>query len=168
MSENIIPITSVPELTPVPPAVIYTSRIVGVKFRVVGKVYDFDPGQQRFYLGDKVVCDFEDQGAVLGYVSKPSLAVESETFKVKLPPVLRVANPADIETREKHAAQEKEALTHVSKMIEERRIAMRIVSVDIPLSRKKVLVYFTSDDRIDFRDLVPDLANYFKNRVERS
>src|ERR1700744_5272548 len=73
----------------------FTSRIVGVKFRNVGKVYDFDAKDFKFVRGDKVVCDFEDKGTMLGQVSKPTITIPPEILKLKLPPILRPANHND-------------------------------------------------------------------------
>src|SRR6202050_3599899 len=143
----------------------FTSRIVGIKFRSVGKVFDFDAREFKFVRGDLVVCDFEDKGMMLGEVSKPTLTVP-ETLKLRLRNVLRPANHNDIKNRERHSAQEKDSMLYVRQLVENMRLPMHIIAVEIPLHGKKALVYFSSEQRVDFRDLVKDLVHYFKMRVE--
>lgn len=144
----------------------FTSRIVGIKFRSVGRVYDFDAREFNLARGDAVVCDFEEKGQVLGYVSKPTISIPPEALKLKLRPVLRPANHNDLKTRERQLVQEKEATTHIRTMVGDRKIPMHIIAIEIPLNQKKALVYFSAADRVDFRDLVKDLVRYFSMRVE--
>lgn len=159
-----------PVQTPVPPPEKmddhYTSRIVGVKFRSAGKVYDFDAKEFRLTRGDQVVVDFEEKGLMLGQVSKPTITIPPQSLKLKLRPVLRPANHNDVKNREKHETQEKESIQYVKTMAVDRKLPMHIIAVEIPLSGKKVIVYFSAEQRVDFRDLVKDLVRYFKNRVE--
>ncbi len=144
----------------------FTSRVVGVKFREVGKVYDFDAREFKFVRGDHVVCDFEDKGMMLGKVSKPTILIPPEALKLKLQPVLRPANHNDLKNRERHQNQEKEALVYTKNLVETAHLPMHVIAVEIPLHGKKAIVYFSSEQRVDFRDLVKDLVHYFKMRVE--
>jgi cell fate regulator YaaT (PSP1 superfamily) len=145
---------------------IFTSRIVGVRFRKVGKVYDFDARDFKFVRGDPVVCDFEDKGIMLGEVSKPTVTIPPEVLKLKLPQVLRPANHSDVKNRERQEMQERESLSYVKTSVENARLPMHIIAVEIPLHGKKAIVYFSSEQRVDFRELVKDLVHYFKMRVE--
>lgn len=159
------------ESAPPPPIVggqpdYFTSRVVGVKFRKVGKVYDFDARDFKFTRGDRVVCDFEDKGMMLGEVSKPTIMIPPEVLKLKLRQVLRPANHNDLKNRERQEIQEKEALQYTKNLVESTRLAMHIIAVEIPLHGKKGIVYFSAEQRVDFRDLVKDLVHYFKMRVE--
>jgi cell fate regulator YaaT (PSP1 superfamily) len=144
----------------------FTMRIVGIRFRSVGRVHDFDARDFKFSRGDRVICDLEDKGTMLGYVSKPTIAIEPGVLKLKLRPILRPANHNDLKTREKHESQEKEAMNYIRSTVADRRIPMHVIAVEIPLNAKKALVYFSSDDRVDFRELIKDLVRYFKMRVE--
>jgi cell fate regulator YaaT (PSP1 superfamily) len=157
---------SPPTIPPGPPNIPFTSRIVGVKFRRVGKVFDFDARDFKFVRGDKVVCDFEDKGMMLGEVSKPTISIPPEVLKLKLQPVLRPANHNDLKNRERQESQERDSLNYTKNLVENSRLPMHIVAVEIPLHGKKAIVYFSSEQRVDFRDLVKDLVHYFKMRVE--
>ncbi len=150
----------------VPQAVDFTSRIVGVRFRSVGRVYDFDARDFKFVRGDRVICDFKDKGVMLGFVSKPTITIPPDSLKLKLPVVLRPANYNDLKTREKHETLEKSALSQVKSLVAERNLKMHVIAIEIPLNAKKAMVYFSSEDRVDFRDLIKDLVRFFKMKVE--
>lgn len=158
--------TPVPAVTAPPVEQSFTSRIVGVKFRRVGKVYDFDAREFKFTRGDSVVCDFEDKGMVLGEVSKPTITIPADALKIRLRPVLRPANHNDFKNRERHEVQEKEALVYIRQLVADMKLPMHVIAVEIPLHGKKSIVYFSSEQRVDFRDLVKTLVGYFKMRVE--
>src|SRR5271163_320190 len=135
MSQDNTPINpnvDVIESVPPPPVVggqpdYFTSRIVGVKFRKVGKVYDFDARDFKFTRGDRVVCDFEDKGMMLGEVSKPTILIPPDVLKLKLQPILRPANHNDIKNRERQETLEKEALIYTKNLVESTRLAMHII-----------------------------------------
>lgn len=144
----------------------YTDRIVGIRFRAMGRVYDYDAKEFKFSRGDKVVCDFPDKGLQLGYVSKPTISISSDDLKLQLPTILRPANHNDIKTKDQHIVKEKDSLIHFKKMVERRNLGMRIIDVEIPLHGKKALVYFSAEDRVDFRELIKDMTGYLNIKVE--
>lgn len=139
--------------------------IVGVRFRKPGKVYFFDPGYIRLKANDKVIVETslgEDIGEVV--ISKremPDDKVPSELKKI-----IRLANNRDIKKMEDNALKEKNALETCKKKIKEHKLDMNLVDVEYKFDNSKIIFYFTSDGRVDFRELVKDLAAIYKTRIE--
>ena len=137
--------------------------IVGVRFKRCGKVYDFEACQDALRKGDTVVVE-SSFGMTLGSVVAEAHDVESSDKALKK--IIRAANEADLKIRDDNAAVEAEAKRFCAERISSRGLAMKLVYVESTLDKKRVVFYFTSDGRIDFRDLVKDLASKFRTRIE--
>ncbi|WP_305041853.1 PSP1 domain-containing protein [Geoalkalibacter sp.] len=140
-------------------------RIVAIKFRDAGKIYDFDAGQLELKAADKVVVETE-RGRALGTVVLPPRETLPEDQTEGLKKVLRQATDEDLEMAARYVAREKEAMRFCQTRIEERKLDMKLVQAEYLFDGSKIVFYFTADGRIDFRDLVKDLAQYFHTRIE--
>jgi cell fate regulator YaaT (PSP1 superfamily) len=139
-------------------------NLTGVKFRDAGTIYEFDAGDVSYRRGDKVIVDSE-RGPALGVVAVGSRRASSlEPLKR----IVRAANSGDERQRERNLQKEREALVFCKQRIRERKMQMKLARVEYPLSPSggRVLFYFASEDRIDFRDLVKDLAQKLHARIE--
>lgn len=141
------------------------SKVVGIRLRKNGKVYDFDSGHFVLKVGDKVVVNTE-QGQALGVVSSdPRLLEEDEKDRV-LKEVYRVANKNDVEKNQKGQGLEKEVYTFCYEAICKRNLPMSLVSTERLFDGSKIMIYFSADGRVDFRELVKDLVQRFRTRIE--
>lgn len=141
-------------------------RIVGIRFHESGRVYDFNAGDHQLKIGDAVVADLESKGSRLGWVSKPPISVDNEGLNLNLKRLNRLATDEDIENIEKHSEREKKALIRVKELVSKHDLEMHILEVEYSLDLKKSIVYFTSEQRVDFRTLLKDLLVELKSRVE--
>ena len=137
--------------------------VAGVRFRSCGKVYTFDVGDLEVSPGTKVVVDSK-MGLSLGNVvsSKHLMERKGEPFKK----VLRIANEQDFETTKNNRSFEDEAKAFCVEKVKSLNLPMKIVTTETTLDKKRIVFYFTADGRIDFRELVRDLAGKFKTRIE--
>lgn len=140
-------------------------RVVSIKFREAGKIYDFDAGDLELNVGDKIVVETE-RGRALGTVVLAPREAEQTGQNEDLKKILRQATEEDLELALRYAAREEEAFRFCRKRIEERGLAMKLVQAEYLFDGSKIVFYFTADGRIDFRDLVKDLAQYFHTRIE--
>lgn len=139
--------------------------VVGVRFKEAGKVYNFDPIGLDFELGEKVVVETA-RGIECGEVAaEPADVPESEIVK-PLKKIIRKATKEDIAKLEENRKKEAEALVICEKKIEKHGLGMKLVDVEYTLDGSKILFYFTADGRVDFRELVKDLAGVFHTRIE--
>ena len=139
--------------------------VVGVRFKEAGKVYNFDPIGLGFELGEKVVVETA-RGIECGEVAaEPADVPESEIVK-PLKKIIRKATKEDIAKLEENKKKEAEALEICEKKIEKHGLGMKLVDVEYTLDGSKILFYFTADGRVDFRELVKDLAGVFHTRIE--
>ena len=139
--------------------------VVGVRFKEAGKVYNFDPIGLDFELGEKVVVETA-RGIECGEVAaEPADVPESEIVK-PLKKIIRKATKEDIAKLEENKKKEAEALEICEKKIEKHGLGMKLVDVEYTLDGSKILFYFTADGRVDFRELVKDLAGVFHTRIE--
>ena len=139
--------------------------VVGVRFKEAGKVYNFDPIGLDFELGEKVVVETA-RGIECGEVAaEPADVPESEIVK-PLKKIIRKATKEDIAKLEENKKKEAEALEICEKKIEKHGLGMKLVDVEYTLDGSKILFYFTADGRVDFRELVKDLAGVFHSRIE--
>lgn len=140
-------------------------RVIGVRFRTAGKVYYFDPGKLDIKRNDHVIVETArgiEYGTVVGDPKE-----ESEDKVVQpLKPVLRVATPKDDEQEAGNKLKEKEAFKICVEKIRKHNLQMKLIDAEYTFDNNKVLFYFTADGRIDFRELVKDLASVFKTRIE--
>ena len=141
------------------------SKVIGVKFKEGGKVYFFDPLEFSVSVGDGVIVDTA-RGVVFGDVCEPPHFVPDEQIVTELKPVIRVATPEDHAERRMNREREKEAFVICQRKIEEHGLIMKLVDVEYSWGGSKITFYFTADGRVDFRELVKDLAGVFKTRIE--
>lgn len=149
--------------TPKEPEAPAGETVVGIRFRQCGKVYTFKANELELAQGMRVVVE-SDMGMSLGHVAVPRHNVKKP--KDKLKKVLRIATEKDLETVEKNRALEEEAKAFCTEKAREYKLDMKLVTTDTTLDKKRLTFYFTADGRIDFRELVRDLAAKFKTRIE--
>ena len=141
------------------------TEVVGVKFKKIGKVYYFSPNKLELKLGDQVIVKTA-RGTELGEVAMLPREVEDSTLVHPLKKVLRLATEEDRETARQNRDKERETMAICEKAIEAHGLDMKLVDVEYTFDGNKLLFYFTSDGRVDFRELVKDLAARFKTRIE--
>ena len=140
-------------------------RIIGVRFKRLGKIYFFDPKWLEVAKGDKVIVDTA-QGEEIAEVVVPNRMIDDEKVVEPLKKVLRLASPRDLKHAEECRKKEKEAWELCNKKIKEHKLEMTLTDVEYKFDNSKILFYFTADGRVDFRDLVKDLASIYKTRIE--
>ena len=164
MSENIKNINETeaeaPEVT-LPEKV----EIVGVNFREAGKIYYFSPGELKLGVGERVIVE-TSRGVEMGTVKVANKVISSSEIVSPLKPVTRSATPADIAHYEKNRAAEEEAIAICQKKVEAHNLGMKLVGAEYTFDNSKLIFYFTCESRVDFRELVRDLASTFRTRIE--
>ena len=140
-------------------------KIIGVRFRKAGKIYYFDPKSMEIKRGDHVIVETA-RGIEYGTVVVGNKDVEEESVVQPLKPVLRMATPEDDERVRRNKENEREALRICQEKIRKRGLEMKLIDAEYTFDNNKILFYFTADGRIDFRELVKDLAAVFKTRIE--
>mgnify|MGYP004449879597 CR=1 FL=1 len=140
-------------------------NIVGVRFKKLGKIYFFNPKYLKVKKGDKVIVETA-QGEEYGEIMIPNRYVEDEKIIEPLKKVIRIATPKDQKHYEECKKKEEEAFKGCIKKIKEHKLDMTLTDVECKFDDSKILFYFTADGRIDFRDLVKDLAAIYKTRIE--
>ncbi len=141
------------------------TKVVGVRFRNVGKIYYFSPKEYHIKTGDHVIVETA-RGVEYGKVVLAPREVPEEEVVHPLKEVLRVATPEDDKKEEQNRIKEKDAFKICQKKIKEHGLEMKLIDAEYTFDNNKVLFYFTADGRIDFRQLVKDLAAIFKTRIE--
>ena len=141
------------------------TKVIGVRFRSAGKVYYFAPGKLKIAQGDHVIVETA-RGVEYGYVVLGEKEVEDDKIIQPLKSVMRVATPEDDEKAEKNREKEREAYKICLEKIRKHELEMKLIDAEYTFDNNKVLFYFTADGRIDFRELVKDLASVFKTRIE--
>lgn len=140
-------------------------KVIGVRFRKAGKVYFFDPAGMEIKTGDHVIVETA-RGIEFGHVVLGNREVEDKKVVQPLKPVIRMATRADEEVERKNKEKEKEAFKICLEKIKKHDLQMKLIDAEYTFDNNKVLFYFTADGRIDFRELVKDLAAVFKTRIE--
>lgn len=140
-------------------------KVIGVRFRTAGKIYFFAPGDNEIKKGDHVIVE-TIRGVEYGHVVMGSRMVEDDKVIQPLKPVIRVATKEDDVIEATNKIKEKEAHSICLEKIKNHGLEMKIIDVEYTFDNNKVLFYFTADGRIDFRELVKDLAAVFKTRIE--
>lgn len=140
-------------------------KIIGVRFRNVGKIYYFNPRTFQIKPGEHVIVETA-RGVEYGTVVLGPKEVTDDQVVQPLKDVIRIATPKDDIKAEQNRAKEKEAYQICVRKIRERELEMKLIDVEYTFDNNKVLFYFTADGRIDFRELVKDLASIFKTRIE--
>ncbi|SFA84616.1 Cell fate regulator YaaT, PSP1 superfamily (controls sporulation, competence, biofilm development) [Acetitomaculum ruminis DSM 5522] len=140
-------------------------NVIGVRFRNAGKVYYFSPGEFEIHCHDHVIVETA-RGVEYGLVVIEPRMVPDERVIAPLKPVIRIATPEDDEKEMANKAKEKTAYGICLEKIAKHKLEMKLIDVEYTFDNNKVLFYFTADGRIDFRELVKDLASVFKTRIE--
>ena len=141
------------------------TKVIGVRFRKAGKVYYFSPGDADIKAGQHVIVETA-RGVEYGHVVLGSHEVDDKKVIQPLKPVIRMATAADEEIERRNKEKEKEAFKICLEKIKKHELEMKLIDTEYTFDNNKVLFYFTADGRIDFRDLVKDLASVFKTRIE--
>lgn len=141
------------------------TRVIGVRFRTAGRIYFFDPLNFAIKKGDHVIVETA-RGIEYGTAASGITEVEEEKVVQPLKPVIRIANARDTEQETGNREKEAEAFRICTEKIREHGLAMKLVGAEYTFDNSKVLFYFTADGRIDFRELVKDLAGVFRTRIE--
>ncbi|MBR1810700.1 MAG: stage 0 sporulation family protein [Clostridia bacterium] len=141
------------------------AEVVGVRFREVGKIYYFDPTGIDFVKNDKVIVETA-RGVECGEIAMANTDIPEEEIVQPLKPIIRKANDADFETLRQNAEKEKRAFDIALKKIAEHKLNMKLVNVEYTFDNSKILFFYTAPTRVDFRELVKDLAGVFRVRIE--
>lgn len=141
------------------------TKVIGVRFRKAGKIYFFSPGKLEIKRGDQVIVETA-RGVEFGNVVSGPKEVADDEITQPLKAVIRVATEEDRKTEEKNRKKEKEAFDICLEKIHKHGLEMKLIDAEYTFDNNKVLFYFTADGRIDFRELVKDLAAVFRTRIE--
>lgn len=141
------------------------TKVIGVRFRTAGKIYFFSPGKFEVKRGDQVIVETA-RGVEFGNVVMGPKEVKDEEITQPLKTVIRLATEDDRRVEEKNRKKEKEAFQICLEKIHKHGLEMKLIDAEYTFDNNKVLFYFTADGRIDFRQLVKDLAAIFKTRIE--
>ena len=141
------------------------TKVVGVRFRQVGKIYFFAPGKYSVETGQHIIVETA-RGVEYGQVVLGEREVEDTAVIQPLKAIIRIATPEDDERELKNREKEKEAFKICLEKIAKHNLDMKLIKAEYTFDNNKVLFYFTADGRIDFRDLVKELASIFKTRIE--
>ena len=141
------------------------TKVIGVRFRQAGKIYFFSPGKLHVKQGDKVIVETA-RGVEFGSVVSGPKEVPNETITQPLKSVIRIATEEDKRNEERNREKEKEAFNVCLEMIRKHELDMKLINAEYTFDNNKVLFYFTAEGRIDFRELVKDLAAVFRTRIE--
>ena len=141
------------------------TQVVGVRFRDTGKVYFFDPNKLNINAGDQVIVETA-RGVECGVVAEANKEIEDDEIVAPLKPVIRIATDSDMRVVEENKQKEKNAFDICVKKIEEHKLDMSLTNVEYTFDGSKIIFYFTAEARVDFRELVKDLAGTFHSRIE--
>lgn len=139
--------------------------ITGIRFKKVGKIYYFSPGSFDLKVGDHVIVETV-RGVECGEVAIANREIEDKEINSPLKPIIRIADENDLKIVAKNKEKEKEAFKICEEKIALRKLKMNLVDVECTFDNNKLLFYFTAENRIDFRELVKDLAAVFRTRIE--
>ena len=140
-------------------------KVVGVKFKDAGKVYYFDPGRFQAGLGDNVIVETA-RGMEFGTVNMAEKEIPDSEIVSPLKKIIRIADNRDYKRYQENLAKKEKALKLCQEKVDKRKLDMKLIDVEYTFDNSKVIFYFTADGRIDFRELVKDLAGVFKMRIE--
>lgn len=141
------------------------SEVVGVRFKEVGKVYYFDPDGLKLKKGDRVIVETA-RGVECGEIAMDNRDVSEDEIVKPLKKLLRVATKEDLDRVAENKKKEKSAFEICEKKIAKHKLDMKLVDIEYTFDNSKILFYFTADGRVDFRELVKDLAGVFHTRIE--
>ena len=141
------------------------NEVIQVRLREAGKITHFSTGGMKFKVGEYVIVE-ADRGSDYGQVLSETEAILDSDLEEPLKKVVRKANLWDMQQIEKNKKKSREIIDTCSKKIQDRKLQMKLIDAEFSFDRSKIIFYFTADGRVDFRDLVKDLANAFKTRIE--
>ncbi len=141
------------------------TKVIGVRFRPAGKVYYFDPLELEIQRGGHVIVETA-RGVEYGTVVCAPKNIEDEKVVKPLKPIIRIATPKDDSINEKNRLKEQDAYKICLEKIRKHKLEMKLIDAEYTFDNNKLLFYFTADGRIDFRELVKDLASVFRTRIE--
>ncbi len=141
------------------------TEVIGVRFKDVGKIYYFSPGGAKIAVGEKVIVETA-RGIECGNVVIGNFMAEDEEIVHPLKEIFRVATDNDIETLEKNLARKADIMRVFGEKINEHKLNMKPIDVECTFDSGKIMFYFTAESRVDFRDLVKDLASIYRTRIE--
>ncbi len=141
------------------------TEIIGIRFKEVGKVYYFSPGNKKLKVGDKVIVETA-RGVECGEVVIENRTVEDKQVVQPLKPIMRRVTPEDEKRIRDNEAKEADILKVFSKKITEHGLKMKPIDVEYTFDGSKILFYFSAESRVDFRELVKDLAGIYRTRIE--
>ncbi len=140
-------------------------KVIGIRFKSVGKIYYFDPNGQSLSVGDGVIVETA-RGAEFGHVAMAEKEIDESQFSIPIKKIIRKATDADVKNLKDNERKEKEAYDICLSKIKANKLDMNLIDVEYTFDGSKILFYFTADGRVDFRQLVKDLASVFRTRIE--
>lgn len=140
-------------------------KVVGVRFKPVGKIYYFNPLDFELKTGERVIVETA-RGVEMGIVAMETSEVSDDSVMKPLRDIMRIADEADLKKAAQNKEKEKEAFAICCEKIKKHKLEMKLVEVEYTFDASKILFYFTADGRVDFRELVKELATVFKTRIE--
>ena len=141
------------------------TTVVGVKFKEAGKLYYFSPGENQVEVGDNVIVETA-RGLEFGKVTLGATEVKESDLVAPLKSIIRKANEKDRKKHEENLAKKEEAMRLCQEKVDAHKLEMKLIDVEYTFDNSKVVFYFTADGRVDFRELVKDLAAVFRMRIE--
>ena len=141
------------------------ANIVGVRFKDVGKIYYFDPDGKKLNKGDHVIVE-TGRGVECGEIAMANRVIPDSDINYPLKKLIRIATEADLKVVSENKEKEKRAFDICVRKIQAHNLKMKLVNVEYTFDNNKILFYFTADGRVDFRELVKDLAYIFRTRIE--
>jgi len=140
-------------------------KVTGVRFKTAGKVYYFDPGEYDVKAGDNVIVETA-RGMEYGYVTMDPTEVDESEIIGQLKSIVRIANEEDTKKHLENVEKKEKSLRQCQEKVDKHGLDMKLIDVEYTFDNSKIIFYFTSDGRVDFRELVKDLAQVFKMRIE--
>lgn len=140
-------------------------KVVGVKFKTAGKVYYFDPGDLHVEIGTNVIVETA-RGMEFGTVNMTEKEVHPSEIVSPLKKIIRIADEKDYKKHEENVQKKEKALKLCQEKVDKHKLEMKLIDVEYTFDNSKIIFYFTADGRVDFRELVKDLAGVFKMRIE--
>ncbi len=141
------------------------TNVVGVKFKDAGKLYYFNPGKLDVDVGDNVIVETA-RGLEFGKITMGRTEVRESDLVAPLKNIIRVANEKDRKRHEENLAKKEEAMRLCQEKVDAHKLDMKLIDVEYTFDNSKIVFYFTADGRVDFRELVKDLASIFRMRIE--
>ncbi|HEX4924877.1 MAG TPA: regulatory iron-sulfur-containing complex subunit RicT, partial [Bdellovibrionales bacterium] len=141
-------------------------RIVGIRYQQAGRVFDFFAEGHHLKANDIVVTDMPQRGLQIGWVAKGPYTIMNTGNKIKLPLIVRKANEDDLKAHQRQKSYEERGMRVCQESVSKHNLGMKILRVDYTLDLRKCLIFFSSENRVDFRNLLKDLVVELKARVE--